>query len=124
VYQSLCGKDQLNATSWNLGRYNPVPTILEAARAMFANMEVRAIASSDVGAKNLTDTVDALRAIVENAKARRQKIACFITGVPGAGKTLAGLRVVHDPEIAKQANSCLAFLSGNGPLVDVLQAAL
>jgi len=115
---------QTDLDSWNQGQYHPVPTILEAARAMFADMEVRDIACADAESKNLTATIDALGDLVADAKRRSVKVACFVTGVPGAGKTLAGLRVVHDPQIAEQSGSCLAFLSGNGPLVEVLQHAL
>lgn len=115
---------QIDLDSWNQGQYHPVPTILEAARAMFAEMEVRDIACADAESKNLTATIDALRDLVADARKRSAKLACFVTGVPGAGKTLAGLRVVHDPQIAAESMSCLAFLSGNAPLVKVLQHAL
>jgi hypothetical protein len=114
----------LSAETWENGRYKPVPTVLEAARAMFAEMEVREIANADTDAQNLTKTIDALRDVVANAATDNQKVICFVTGVPGAGKTLAGLRLVHDADIAATSSSCLAFLSGNGPLVKILQTSL
>jgi Uncharacterized conserved protein (DUF2075) len=103
--------------------YKPTPTIIEAAQALYQGHRVDEITRSDASAKNLSETAACLAEIIENTKAKRQKAICFVTGVPGAGKTLAGLNLVtlrtkaHEDEHA-------VFLSGNGPLVDVLREAL
>jgi hypothetical protein len=115
---------QTSLSSWEKGEYRPVPTIVEAAQAMFAEMEVEDIARVDVDAKNLSLTIAGLKSTIHNAKRRNAHIACFVTGVPGAGKTLAGLRLVHDPELTALTSSHIAFVSGNGPLVKILQSAL
>lgn len=87
-------------------------------------MEVREIAHSQSGAENLTATVNALVSIVINAVNNNEKVICFVTGVPGSGKTLAGLRAVHDERLRQISGSEPAFFSGNGPLVKILREAL
>jgi hypothetical protein len=109
--------------TWLDAGYKPTPTIVEAAQALFQQHAVEEITRSDAGAQNLTATTNALERIIERSKANREKSICFVTGVPGAGKTLAGLNIAttrardHEDENA-------VFLSGNGPLVDVLREAL
>jgi hypothetical protein len=110
--------------AWNLSAYRPVPTIVEAAEALYAGHNVREIAHSHAGAINLTLTSDRLVEIIQRAQQRREKIACFVTGVPGAGKTLAGLNVVHNPALRKEERPPAVFLSGNGPLVKIVSAAI
>lgn len=114
---------ELDGARWARSGYKPTPTIIEAAQALYQGHRVEDITRSDAGAKNLSQTAASLADIIEKAKAQRQKAICFVTGVPGAGKTLAGLNLVmlrtkaHEDEHA-------VFLSGNGPLVDVLREAL
>jgi hypothetical protein len=107
------------AQEWLLAPYRPTPTIIEAAQALFAGHDVRAIAQSEASAKNLHDTQDAVARAVETARTRGRKVVCFVTGVPGAGKTLAGLNIVHQFKSGEAT-----FLSGNTPLVKVLRKAL
>jgi hypothetical protein len=113
----------LDGEQWSRTGYKPTPTIIEAAQALYQGHRVEDITRSDAGAKNLSETAACLADIIEDAKAHQQKAICFVTGVPGAGKTLAGLNLVtlrakaHEDEHA-------VFLSGNGPLVDVLKEAL
>jgi hypothetical protein len=113
----------LDGDEWLRTGYKPTPTIIEAAQALYQGHRVEDITRSDAGAKNLSETAACLAEIIENTKANRQKAICFVTGVPGAGKTLAGLNLVtlrtkaHEDEHA-------VFLSGNGPLVEVLREAL
>ena len=108
---------------WCASGYRPTPTIIEAAEALYRQHNVEEIARSDAGAKNLSATSNRIASIIEDAKRNRSKAICFVTGVPGAGKTLAGLNIAatraeqHEDEHA-------VFLSGNGPLVDVLVEAL
>jgi hypothetical protein len=101
-----------------------VPTIIEAAEALFAGHNVREIAHSHAGATNLTLTSDKLVEIIQRAQQQRLKVACFVTGVPGAGKTLAGLNVAHNPVLRQQGRPPGVFLSGNGPLVRIVSAAI
>jgi hypothetical protein len=91
---------------------------------MFAEMEVEDIAKADCDPINLTATVSAIRGLAVASKRAKRKTVCFVTGVPGAGKTLAGLKVVHDAELRRTANADSVFLTGNQPLVEVLRAAL
>lgn len=115
--------ERIDLAGWDHGRYHPVPTIIEAARGIFANMEVREIAHAHCEPHNLTATVDTLVDRALSAQSAGRKTICFVTGVPGSGKTLAGLRAVHDARL-QQADQHASFLSGNGPLVRILQEAL
>lgn len=107
---------------WAHAPYRPTPTIVEAARALYARHLVAEVARNDAGARNLAVTNECVEEIITRARAKREKVVCFITGVPGAGKTLVGLNVAtqHRSSGAEPA----VFLSGNGPLVKVLRAAL
>jgi hypothetical protein len=108
---------------WENSIYKPTPTIIEAATALYKKHNVEEISRSDSGAENLSVTSECISQIIEYSKENNKKSICFITGVPGAGKTLAGLNIAnlrsnhHNDEHA-------VFLSGNGPLVDVLREAL
>ena len=104
---------------WARAPYSPTPTIIEAASSLFRGHTLEEIARSDASVIDLKNTVTALEDIVENAIRLRQKTICFITGVPGAVKTLAGLSAVHGSFADKSV-----FLSGNGPLVKVLARSL
>ena len=113
----------LNYDTWSQSGYKPTPTIVEAAQALYGGHRVEEISRSDAGAKNLSVTADAIAEIIRNAKSQRTKAICFVTGVPGAGKTLAGLNLVtHQSQEFKEEHA--VFLSGNGPLVEVLREAL
>src|ERR1043166_9791369 len=78
---------------WSTASYRPTPTIVEAARALYAQHSVEAIARYDAGAQNLRVTSYRIEELVDVAKAQGRKLICFVTGVPGAGKTLVGLNV-------------------------------
>lgn len=107
---------------WVEGRYKPTPTIVEAAQALYRGHNVAEIARSDAGAKNLTDTVNCISEIIDRSRRERSKSICFVTGVPGAGKTLAGLQI--STQRLQDSDEHAVFLSGNGPLVAVLREAL
>ncbi|QMW24470.1 DUF2075 domain-containing protein [Sandaracinobacteroides saxicola] len=113
----------LDATRWAAGRYRPTPTIIEAAQALFAGHRVEEISRSEAGAENLTVTADAVDAVIARARTQREKAIIFVTGVPGAGKTLAGLNIACR-HLDGRAGEDATYLSGNGPLVDVLREAL
>jgi len=105
------------------GSYSPTPTIIEAAVSMYKNHSVDEITRRDADAKNLTDTTNSVSKIIEYAQAENKKVICFVTGVPGAGKTLVGLNIATKHLDKEQATTSV-FLSGNGPLVAILQEAL
>lgn len=108
-------------TAWADGTYEPTPTIIEAAQALFGGHEVAEIARA--GADNLAAATDAVRAIVTADAAAGSKSLVFLTGVPGSGKTLAGLNLAT-AHMDGDAGLSATYLSGNGPLVAVLQEAL
>jgi hypothetical protein len=113
----------IDAIAWESGRYMPTPTIIEAARALYAGHAVEEISRSDAGARNLSDTAKAVDRIVERSRDLRRKAICFVTGVPGAGKTLVGLDIATR-HLNPDSDTYSVFLSGNGPLVAVLREAL
>jgi hypothetical protein len=112
-----------DATSWDASGYAPTPTIVEAAQALYSRHDVREISRSDAGAINLAATSDQIAEVIERSKALGRKSICFVTGVPGAGKTLAGLNIAAKRQAGHEDEHAV-FLSGNGPLVDVLREAL
>ncbi|MFY9619550.1 MAG: DUF2075 domain-containing protein [Pyrinomonadaceae bacterium] len=122
--QSVPTEPPIEAQAWNLSAYHPVPTIIEAAEALYAGHDVSEIAHSHAGDENLEVTSQRIIQLVKRAQERREKIACFVTGIPGAGKTLAGLNVVHNPALRQEGRPPGVFLSGNGPLVKVIRAAI
>ena len=119
----LPAKSLLVPTEWENSVYKPTPTIIEAAQALYKGHNVQEISRSDSGAINLSKTANCLSRIIENTKSNHEKTICFVTGVPGAGKTLAGLNIANERMKAAKDEHAV-FLSGNGPLVDVLREAL
>ena len=113
----------LDALQWANGGYRPTPTIIEAAEALYRGHDVAEISRSGAGDENLPRTAAAIDAVVDRMKVTGGKAICFVTGVPGAGKTLAGLNIACR-RLAKDIGEDAAFLSGNGPLVLVLAEAL
>ncbi|MCQ6961357.1 DUF2075 domain-containing protein [Mucilaginibacter aquariorum] len=109
---------------WNNSDYFPTPTIVEAAQALYSGKSVIEISQSHARKKNLTKTSKAVVDAIKSARLKNEKIICFITGVPGAGKTLAGLNIAHDKELQGEGKSLATFLSGNAPLIKVLKKAL
>lgn len=117
------GEDIINKSDWEAGRYHPTPTIIEAAMALYNGHSVSEISRSDASAVNLSETSNAISEIINNSKNNFQKSICFLTGVPGAGKTLVGLNIATT-HIDKYSELYSVFLSGNGPLVKILCEAL
>lgn len=114
--------EQIPLEKWLNSRYVPTPTIIEAAKELYSNHSVENISQNEA-AENLTKTSNAVQKIIEYSKLHNQKSICFITGVPGAGKTLAGLNIaIENQKITGKNYSC--FLTGNQPLVSVLKEAL
>lgn len=107
--------------AWENGVYEPTPTIVEVAETVYAEHTVEEISRSGVGAQGIKNATNAINAIIKDAYENKKKVICFLTGVPGAGKTLVGINLVSARQDI-EANR--VFLSGNYPLVKVLQTAL
>ena len=120
--RTIRGRD-VDREQWLSSSYRPTPTIVEAARSLYAGHSVEAIARFDAGAKNLKETSGRVEGLVDDARTNGRKIICFVTGVPGAGKTLVGLNVATRRRDENELTHAV-FLSGNGPLVNVLREAL
>lgn len=115
--------DLIASAEWEAGRYYPSPTIVEAAKALYSGHSVTEITRSDSGAQNLAVTANYVASLIESARQSRKKVICFVSGVPGAGKTLVGLDVANrHTDVEDELYS--VYLSGNGPLVSILQEAL
>lgn len=125
ISQTLLLSDgtKINPTKWENSIYKPTPTIIEASQALYRGHSVSEISRSDAGAINLSKTTECINRIIEQSKATNTKSICFLTGVPGAGKTLAGLNIANERRKAHEDENAV-FLSGNGPLVYVLREAL
>ena len=119
----FCEGPKIDPLQWDLGRYHPTPTIVEAAIALYSGHDVSEISRSDAGAINLSQTSETVAEIIRSSRKLSRKSICFVTGVPGAGKTLVGLNIATK-HIDKDSELYSVFLSGNGPLVDILREAL
>ncbi|MBE0650364.1 MAG: DUF2075 domain-containing protein [Bacteroidales bacterium] len=121
--QFLDGQISIDIKEWEKGRYKPTPTIIEAATSLYNNHSVADISRSDASAINLSHTSEEVSSIISNSRDNSEKAICFVTGVPGAGKTLVGLNIATK-HFDKGSDLYSVFLSGNGPLVKILQEAL
>lgn len=121
VYEKYGSNEAIDAVKWYNSPYCPTPTIIEAAVAAYRDHSVSEIANSEAGQANIDACEEQVNSIVTYAKENHKKCICFITGVPGAGKTLVGLDLA-----AKNlsVSSKAVYLSGNGPLIAVLRQAL
>ena len=108
----------VDASAWEAAPYRPVPTIVEAATMLYRRHGVAEIAAARADVGNLTRTSDAIADAIAQARAGQQHLVLFVTGIPGAGKTLCGLNIVFGADIGA------AFLTGNLPLVHVMREAL
>ena len=113
----------IDQSQWENGRYCPTPTIIEAATALYSGHSVSDISRNDASAINLSRTSEAISDIINKSKNKPQKSICFVTGVPGSGKTLVGLNIATE-HIDNKSELYSVFLSGNGPLVKILHEAL
>jgi len=115
--------EPIDPAVWESGRYSPTPTIIEAAIALYGGHGVDEISRNDASAINLGRTSEAVSRVIQESKAGPHKAICFVTGVPGAGKTLVGLNIATQ-HIDKESELYSVFLSGNGPLVSILRESL
>ena len=114
--------------NWIISPYAPTPTIIEAAKALYENHSVENITRHEADKVTTDRTISYILDVIQKSKENQQKSICFVTGVPGAGKTLVGLDVAikqtyqgNDKPVEDEG---AVYLSGNGPLVAVLTEAL
>ena len=112
---------------WVESRYAPTPTIIEAARTLYSNHNVENITKHEADKATTEKVINKVLEVIEYSKKEKKKSICFVTGVPGAGKTLVGLEIAvrqtyQDNNVKKDDGA--VYLSGNGPLVAVLTEAL
>ena len=115
--------NDIDQSKWECGRYCPTPTIIEAAMALYNGHSVTDISRSDASAINLSQTSNVVSDIISKSKEKSQKSICFVTGVPGSGKTLVGLNIANTHS-DKSQELYSVYLSGNDPLVKILREAL
>ena len=114
----------IDPDKWEQSDYHPTPTIIQAAKALFAGQRVEAITKSEAESENIFKVTKYIINVIKDAEQEKKKAICFVTGVPGAGKTLVGLNVVHEKEAFGGKETNTAYFSGNGPLIKVLKEAL
>lgn len=115
--------EAIRASQWCNGRFKPTPTIVEAAQALYRKHSVEEITRNEAGATNLAVTSKYIEKLINKSREKGTKSICFVTGVPGSGKTLAGLTIANT-RMETEGDNHAVFLSGNGPLVSVLREAL
>jgi hypothetical protein len=108
----------IDGDEWNDGPYRPTPTIIEAALSLRSGLRLGDIAQSEAAEEDIADVTKTIQEIVQRAQVERQHAIVFLTGVPGSGKTLVGLSLAH---LSESRTDAIHFMSGNGPLVSVLQ---
>jgi hypothetical protein len=113
----------MDAGQWVQSAYRPIPGVIEATVQLFRTHGVEDIKSSLAGNEAIEKTVEYVESLVESARASGSKILCLLTGVPGAGKTLTGLQITHLEKVVV-SDWRTVYMSGNGPLLKVLRAAL
>ena len=115
--------EELDFEKWFNSPYYPTPTIISAAVEAYSSHHLSEIAQSEAGQDDINQCEDKINEVISYARTNRKKCVCFVTGVPGAGKTLVGLDVVAK-NLDREDDNLSVYLSGNGPLVEVLREAL
>lgn len=123
ISEKYGSEKELDFEKWFNSPYHPTPTIIAAAVEAYRSKDISQIANSEAGQENIDACENQLNTIISYAKENHKKCICFVTGVPGAGKTLVGLDVVAK-NLKAGAETLSVYLSGNGPLVEVLREAL
>ena len=115
-------------SNWIISPYAPTPTIIEAARSLYENHSVENITRHEADKVSTDKTITYILKVIQDSKEKQKKSICFVTGVPGAGKTLVGLDVAikqtYQGREEPVKDEGAVYLSGNGPLVAVLTEAL
>jgi len=114
---------KIDPDTWEQGRYCPTPTIIEAALALYKGHSVDAITRHEAGKPDISVTSNSIDEIIRESRDGNFKSICFVTGVPGAGKTLVGLDTATKHQNEDDGLHSV-YLSGNGPLVAILREAL
>lgn len=120
ILKKESSRTTINPQDWIFSRYSPTPTIIQAASALYMNHSVEDITKHEADKAGIDSCTKFILDVIRESKEKRQKSICFVTGVPGAGKTLVGLNVA----IQQEQGDLAVYLSGNGPLVKVLTEAL
>ena len=113
---------------WIISPYSPTPTIIEAAKRLYENHSVEDITRHEADKVSTDRTIAYILDVIKTSREKGEKSICFVTGVPGAGKTLVGLDVAvkqsyqNGEKLSEDEGA--VYLSGNGPLVAVLTEAL
>ena len=123
ISEKYGSEKELDFEKWFNSPYHPTPTIIAAAVEAYRSKDISQIANSEAGQENIDACEKRLNSIIDYSKNNHKKCICFVTGVPGAGKTLVGLDVVAK-NLRAGNNTLSVYLSGNGPLVEVLREAL
>jgi hypothetical protein len=121
VQQVAASYDPIDPAQWENGEYRPVPAIIEAALSLQSGLDIREIAHSRAARHEVDQLTSFVQELIQEARTNYRHVACFVTGVPGSGKTLVGLNLAFSKQTATDA---IHFMSGNGPLVKVIQAVL
>jgi hypothetical protein len=116
------GTANIDVNDWEHADYRPVPTIIDAARTLYSQHSVAEIRSARADARNLAETSAAIQTTIDRAAAEHRHVVVFVTGIPGAGKTLCGLNIVFGAGAQRALGA--AFLTGNPSLVHVFREAL
>lgn len=116
--QARTPPEEIDPRAWDESPYHPVPSIIEAAVALRSGLSIREIAHCEASEHEIGLVRESIQSLVNDARVTNKHVICFLTGVPGSGKTLVGLSLAHSHENQKNA---IHFMSGNGPLVKVLQ---
>jgi hypothetical protein len=119
LLDSFEGENLFDLDDWLSGDYAPLPTLIAAAKMIFRNERLPSIKRAE--SYGVSKAVDRLKEIAKSAQENSERTLAFVSGVPGAGKTLVGLQLVYE---SSDLTSQAVFLSGNGPLVEVLRDAL
>lgn len=127
VLRRFPNESQVNP-NWIISPYAPTPTIIEAARSLYENHSVEDITRHEADKVSTDQTIAYILDVIQSSKRNQEKSICFVTGVPGAGKTLVGLdvaiRQTYQGQNEPVKDEGAVYLSGNGPLVAVLTEAL
>ena len=114
--------------NWIISPYAPTPTIIEAAKTLYESHSVENITRHEADKVSTDATIAYIIDVIHKSKVNGEKSICFVTGVPGAGKTLVGLdvavRQTYQDNDKPVEDEGAVYLSGNGPLVAVLNEAL
>lgn len=119
-FTAKCAQN-IDLSRWVFSRYMPTPTIIQAASSLYLNHSVAEITKTEASGENLQRTSEFVMNVIDHSRANHEKSICFVTGVPGAGKTLVGLNIAVRQF---EKRDLAVYLSGNQPLVSVLSEAL